>query len=359
MAPILGDTEISVIQLDPDDTGVFVSDEVSTTAEDVKHVFIGRSASAQVDWLPVGMPRSWLCRDVGSHSPHRKAERLLTHAWNGNARMNHGSILGAQILILQNFLGIHIRKVLISPCFHFAESPQRTISTAILLIQSNRAFPHVMNATQYGGQPQPLPGYATTPNLPYGQQPLAPRLLHIYIEGYSGRHVRILDSDKQTLLYHIDINSGGLFSSKPHVKVTAAATGTQVGTATFHSLSSNIDLTVHNQPIVFSRPGVMSSSHEFQSRIMGGSLKWKKDGWASSNLQCVDEREQVFAKFQRPGWAKRKLGKFELGPSVSGVLMDEIVISGIAMLEWRRRQQRSSSSATAGGAAGGAAGAAC
>ena len=61
---------------------------------------------------------------------------------------------------------------------------------------------------------------------------------------------------------------------------------------------------------------------------------------------CIDEKEQLFARFQASGWDR----KFELSPGVGGVLMDEIVVSGIAMVELRRRQNRS---AAAGAAASG------
>ena len=58
----------------------------------------------------------------------------------------------------------------------------------------------------------------------------------------------------------------------------------------------------------------------------------------TADMICIDEREQVFAKFRHSGWAVKKEGKFELGPGVDGPLMDEIVTSGIAV-EYRRRQQ--------------------
>ena len=217
--------------------------------------------------------------------------------------------------------------------------------------------PQYSQPPQYSAQPQPLPGYATSPDPSYGQPAASSRLLHIYREGFTQRHVRIVDSDKQTPLYNIDMNSGGLFSSKPHVKINAA-TGNQVGTITFHMMSSDMDLTIHNQSMLLKKAGFLSSAHEFNSVATGGSFKWKKDGFFSGgDMLCLDQREQMVARFQHSGWAMKKEGKFELSPGVSGILMDEIVTSGVAMVEYLRRQR--ASSAGAAGAAGGGGVAAC
>ena len=151
------------------------------------------------------------------------------------------------------------------------------------------------------------------------------------------------------------MNSGGLFSSKPHIKINAAA-GTQVGTVTFHTWSSDMDLTIHNRSSLLKRAGFLTSAHEFNSVATGGSLKWKKDGvFSGGDMLCLDQREQLVARFQRSGWAMSKEGKLELSPGVSGVLMDEIITSGIAMVEYARRQRSAGAGAAgAGGAAGGA-----
>ena len=176
-----------------------------------------------------------------------------------------------------------------------------------------------------------------------------PRLLHIYYEGH--RPAGILDSDKQTPLYRIQVNRGGLFSSKPHVTIVNAASNALVGTVTFHSMSRQIDLTINKKPTTLSKSGIFNSVHEFRSSALAGSLKWKRDGlFSGGDMICIDEKEQLFARFQASGWAMKKDRKFELSPGVGGVLMDEIVVSGIAMIELRKRQSRS---AAAGAAAGG------
>lgn len=59
-------------------------------------------------------------------------------------------------------------------------------------------------------------------------------------------------------------------------------------------------------------------------------------------MLCLDEREQLVARYGESDWAMKKVGKFELGLGVNGVLMTEIVTSGVAMIEYMRRQQSSS-----------------
>ena len=62
------------------------------------------------------------------------------------------------------------------------------------------------------------------------------------------------------------------------------------------------------------------------------------------DMLCFDQQDKVCAKFQNSMWALQKDGKFEVGPFVDGVVMDEIVVTGLAMLEARRRRASSTRS---------------
>ncbi|KAI9793926.1 MAG: hypothetical protein M1816_007178 [Peltula sp. TS41687] len=192
-----------------------------------------------------------------------------------------------------------------------------------------------------------------------------PRVLHVYHEGMIHRRTSILDSDKNTLLYSIEQNSGSLFSSKPHMTIRAGASTNVVGTITFHSISSAIDLVVHNQPIQLTSCGHFSSSHEFRSPSHGGAtMKWKKDGILSGgDILCLDSNERVLARFDKNNWALAKSGRFEIVDPVlasGGRGLDELIVSGIAMLEYRRRKEAASGAGSGvatgmdGGAGGGA-----
>ena len=83
-------------------------------------------------------------------------------------------------------------------------------------------------------------------------------------------------------------------------------------------------------------------------------FKWKMGGFLhGGDMRCSDQADHECAKFESSGWALKKNGKFEIAPSVSVALMDEVIVSGLAMLELQRRRRNN---ASAGGAAGGGGG---
>lgn len=86
-------------------------------------------------------------------------------------------------------------------------------------------------------------------------------------------------------------------------------------------------------------------------------FKWKAGGVLHrGDMKCSDQEDRVYANFESSGWALKKDGKFKIAPSVSGALMDEVIVSGLAMLELqRRRKNNASAGAAAGGAAAGGA----
>ena len=65
--------------------------------------------------------------------------------------------------------------------------------------------------------------------------------------------------------------------------------------------------------------------------------------FSGGDLKCIDEREQMVANFECNNWAMKKDGKFEIAPMVDGPFFDEVLIRGIAAMEYQRRENRSSS----------------
>ena len=173
--------------------------------------------------------------------------------------------------------------------------------------------------------------------------PAGQRTLHIYSDG------RILDSNKSTILYTSQKHSW----HKPNIELhSSAAGGSQIGSATFHSFSSRIDLVLHGQSLSLERNGTFRSGHHMLSYApaSGGSLTWKNAGLNSDRV-CYDARGGTVATYENSGWALRKEGRLNLlGPAaVPGPLMDELVLSMLAELEYAERQ--SSSTASGGGGA--------
>ena len=187
----------------------------------------------------------------------------------------------------------------------------------------------------------PPPSYTVSADMPSSSL-----LLHVYHSGITHRNTQILGPDKTTVLYTVKMNKGSLLSSsKPHVAVYQGDTGTVVGSATFHSFTREIEIVIHNNPIALSASGLITKAYEWTSlatTTTGGErmrYKWKSDrAFNGGDLICLDQQNKMCAKFQNSMWALQKDGKFEVGPFVDGTLMDEIIVTGLAMLEARRRR---------------------
>ena len=116
-------------------------------------------------------------------------------------------------------------------------------------------------------------------------------------------------------------------------------------------------MVIHNNPIALSASGKFTSAHEWTSLVSTTDgrrmrFKWKNaDIFDGGGMICLDQQDRVCAKFEKSMWALHKDGKFEVGPFVSGVLMDEVVVTGLAMLEAKRRRSRSAAGASAAGGA--------
>ncbi|KAL8949302.1 MAG: hypothetical protein Q9222_004574, partial [Ikaeria aurantiellina] len=116
-------------------------------------------------------------------------------------------------------------------------------------------------------QEPPVPSYST------------PRILHVYLDGLSHRHLTIADMDKTHPLYTITQNSAStLFSSKPHLRVTHPSTSAPIGSATFHSWSRAIDLDFHGQALSMENEGMLTRTYSYMSPAFGEKLQWKYEG---------------------------------------------------------------------------------
>lgn len=79
-------------------------------------------------------------------------------------------------------------------------------------------------------------------------------------------------------------------------------------------------------------------------------LRWERDGAFTVNLCCVTEKGEWVAKFDNANWSMTKTGKLEIvDRGIPKEVLDEVVVSGLAMIEHERRR-RSNAAAGGGGA---------
>ena len=106
-------------------------------------------------------------------------------------------------------------------------------------------------------------------------------------------------------------------------------------------MSTVIDLEIHQQTIPLLRLGLFTTAHRFESPASRSLLKWKRDGLLSgADMVCVDRQQVLIARFERSKKARSKTGKFMIAPGVEGRWMDEVVISGLAMMQYHKRQKK-------------------
>ena len=190
---------------------------------------------------------------------------------------------------------------------------------------------------QHAPQPgPPAPSYDT------------PRILHIYLDGITHRHMTITDMDKSTPLYHIDQNSGGIFSSKPHMTITAPQAGNAlVGTATFHnSFNRTVDMTFRGNsiPVSLESDGFFTRAHSFHCPSFGERLIWQCEGIFGADLVLVNERKEWIARFDASLFSIGKNGKIQVvNGAIQGDALNDIVVSGCAMVQYERRRRRNNS----------------
>ena len=164
------------------------------------------------------------------------------------------------------------------------------------------------------------------------------RLLHVYYDDWLLRSAKVLDADKTTLMYTIDLKC-----RKSNMKIHSSASNSQVGEVKFHLLSSRIDTTVHSQEISLTSQGCSKQAYSYTSPARGHTtLSWKaRSRWGNPlNLILFDESGLPLARFQPASWAMKKAGKLELlgSSSESGQLMDEVVVTGLAVAQLRHQQ---------------------
>ncbi|MDI1488191.1 MAG: hypothetical protein OHK93_007465 [Ramalina farinacea] len=189
-----------------------------------------------------------------------------------------------------------------------------------------------------------LSATAPQPNNNLQQQPPVTRTFDMNYKNWKMCGVHVTDTATNTILYKADLRL-----RKPHIILTFpndSQGSAPLGTVTYHYTSFRIDTTVRGHALTlhpFKFCG--RKGHTFASRALNGqTLRWKCER-GGTNLLCVDERDVPLARYRFSCFSLKKCGSMELlgerwrrdgdgdGDEATG-LLDEVMVTGAAMIEW-------------------------
>ena len=141
----------------------------------------------------------------------------------------------------------------------------------------------------------------------------------------------VIDTDKSTVLYVAKFRV-----RRPQMTFQRPTTNADLGTVSFHTLSSCIDVTLHDQSVRLTSKGTLKNGYSFVSQTFRNeTMTWKREGgFKDLAMVCVDGEDVPVARIFASDWSVKELGKMELlGPKAqSGDALDEIVVTGLAIL---------------------------
>ena len=171
----------------------------------------------------------------------------------------------------------------------------------------------------------------------------APRTLKVCYKSWKSSGIRILDAaNEEHELYNIKVSL-----HKPHMTffdtttatATGATTGAVIGTANFHLLHCDIDVTVRGNPLKLAARGTWKTRYVYRSPALGGAtLTWKTDSCCTGDFSCSDERDVVVARFYFSVYSWKQVGRLELllAPGVgneAAAAAEELMVVGLALAE--------------------------
>lgn len=181
-----------------------------------------------------------------------------------------------------------------------------------------------------------------------------PRIFHLKRDGFTQTKAHIYEADNRTEAYHMKSSySAEWSSSKPNNVITSAYTGQMVGTINFPMWTRQIELVINGRTVPLEYNAWKDRSYRFMSSI--GPLKWAAISTMGASLACTTERGEWLAKFDTKWFSMKGGAQLEIvNQNLPQELVDELVVTGLAMLENDRRNMAAAASA---GGVGGTAGA--
>jgi hypothetical protein len=187
-------------------------------------------------------------------------------------------------------------------------------------------------------------------------------LLHVYYEGKMMRGLQVLDSSKTSQVYKIDIKQHLL--KMPKLAIYSAA-GDLISTVEYKSLKKRITLDYRGSPVILNAPGFWGLDYKYASPTLSGQqMTWQHQKKLDElNMALLDANAMPVARFLPSNWAMKKGGKIEILDSAMNsqqaqALMDEIVVTALAVMVYRHVQRHQAGAASASSSASAAASAA-
>jgi hypothetical protein len=152
------------------------------------------------------------------------------------------------------------------------------------------------------------------------------RTLHVYHDDWKTTHAHILDTDKSTTLYTMDIQT-----RKPNITFFRPSSPSGAfGTAVIGYMGNDLDFTLESQPLHLEAKDWKQTTYLYTSSFFCGTASWKI-GMKSATL--LSEAQLPLAKCSLATLAMKKVGTIEI---MDGDMpqqgIDEIAIMGTALM---------------------------
>jgi hypothetical protein len=167
--------------------------------------------------------------------------------------------------------------------------------------------------------------------------------LEVRFDNWKWRKAAIVNPHEGNGLYRIECHL-----RSPQITIHSlddtSLPNTPIGDATFHTLSSRIDIRLHEHQIILSSSGLWKDAYTYTSPTLRGmKMTWQsRSKGRDFNLVCLDDKAIAVAQISIGSWSITKAGTIELvGERVTrkGPLMDEIILTGLAMMQQRMVRQ--------------------
>lgn len=176
--------------------------------------------------------------------------------------------------------------------------------------------------------PQPVPASSSAYPIQPHHTSVAARTFRIKYTDWIDNNILVFENSESAPQYQAHCKM-----AKPHLTFTTFREGAAIGTSSFHTLSTRIDIVIGGIPIVLTTKGLLRDKYTFDSVAQAGLTFTWRCRKTSSELLCEDQsRIQVTRlKYSIVNYCKGGCIEIFNQRAASGRALDEIVVSGVAL----------------------------